>query len=164
MFALKSPMIFSCVPIRRRISRTIRGYYKLDKTNSQPLEKVENTRMFHILAFIKDGDMGIYSVTEQMKRVFLRITSSPLETLRMLSDTRPSSKPRWIWPPSFSSHRCMKLNTCVMLGTTSVSSWMRVSSWPHPPRLYILQTGNVVRLSWMVAGQCERRIGESRLS
>jgi hypothetical protein len=65
MFALKSPMVFSCVPIRRKISRTIRGYYKLDKTNCQPLEKVEDTRMFHILAFIQDGDTGIYSVTEQ---------------------------------------------------------------------------------------------------
>mgnify|MGYP006076555235 FL=1 len=65
MFALKSPMVFSCVPMRRRISRTIRGYYKLDNTNCQPIERVDNTRIFHVLAFIKDGgDTGIYSVKE----------------------------------------------------------------------------------------------------
>jgi hypothetical protein len=65
MFALKSPMVFSCIPIRRKISRTIRGYYKLDKTNCQPIEKVDDTRMFHVIAFIRDGDTGIYSVKEQ---------------------------------------------------------------------------------------------------
>ena len=65
MFALKSPMVFSCVPMRRKISRTIRGYYKLDNTNCQPIERVDNTRIFHVLAFIKDGgDTGIYSVKE----------------------------------------------------------------------------------------------------
>ena len=64
MFAVKSPMIFSCVPIRRRISRTIRGYYKLDKKNCQPIERVDDARMFHILAFIRNGDTGIYSVKE----------------------------------------------------------------------------------------------------
>jgi hypothetical protein len=65
MFALKSPMVFSCVPMRRRISRTIRGYSKLDNTNCQPIERVGDTRIFHVLAFIKDGgDTGIYSVKE----------------------------------------------------------------------------------------------------
>ena len=65
MFALKSPMFFSCVPMRRKISRTIRGYYKLDNTNCQPIERVDDTRIFHVLAFIKDGgDTGIYSVKE----------------------------------------------------------------------------------------------------
>jgi hypothetical protein len=65
MFALKSPMMFNCVPVRRKISRVIRGYYKLDNTNTQPIERVENTRIFHILAFLRDGDTGIYSVKER---------------------------------------------------------------------------------------------------
>jgi hypothetical protein len=34
--------------------------------NSKSLEKVEKSMdMFHILAFIKDGDTGVYSVTSQ---------------------------------------------------------------------------------------------------
>jgi hypothetical protein len=64
MFALKSPMLFSCIPMRRKISRVIRGYYKLDKTNCRPIGRVDDTRLFHVLAFIKDGDTGIYSVKE----------------------------------------------------------------------------------------------------
>jgi hypothetical protein len=65
MFALRAPMVFSCVPIRRKISRTVFGYYKLDKTNCQAIERVGDVGMFHILAFIKDGDTGIYSVKER---------------------------------------------------------------------------------------------------
>jgi hypothetical protein len=68
MFALKSPMVFSCVPIgrtRRKIYRTIRGYYTLDKRNSKPLDKVVKEGLFHVIAFIRDGDTGLYSVTEK---------------------------------------------------------------------------------------------------
>jgi hypothetical protein len=68
MFALKSPVIFgSCIPIRRKISRVIRGYYKLDRTNCQPIENVEDTRIFHILAFTQGWDTGIYSVKENIE-------------------------------------------------------------------------------------------------
>ena len=69
MFALKSPMLFSCIPMRRKISRVIRGYYKLDKTNCRPIGRVEDTRLFHVLAFIKGGDTGIYSVKEYLREM-----------------------------------------------------------------------------------------------
>jgi hypothetical protein len=64
MFALNSTVVFNRVPTRRRISRTIRGYYKLNETNCQPIEQVEDHRILHVLAFIQDGDTGIYSVKE----------------------------------------------------------------------------------------------------
>ena len=62
---MRCPIPFSCAPVRRKISRTIRGYYSLDRRNSKPLDKVEKEGLFHILAFIRDGDTGLYSVTEQ---------------------------------------------------------------------------------------------------
>ena len=62
---MRCPIPFSCAPVRRKISRTIRGYYSLDKRNSKPLDKVEKEGLFHILAFIRDGDTGLYSVTER---------------------------------------------------------------------------------------------------
>jgi len=68
MFALKSHMVFSCVPIRRaqkKISRTIRGYYTLGEKNCKPLDKVQKEGLFHVIAFIKGGDTGLYSVTEK---------------------------------------------------------------------------------------------------
>lgn len=65
MFAMKFPISFICAPTRRKISRTIRGYYSLDNRNSKPLDKVEEKGLFHILAFIRDGDTGLYSVTER---------------------------------------------------------------------------------------------------
>jgi hypothetical protein len=51
--------------VRRKISRTIRGYYSLDKRNSQPLDRVEKEGLFHVIAFIRDGNTGIYSVMER---------------------------------------------------------------------------------------------------
>jgi hypothetical protein len=65
MFAMRCPTPFSCAPVRRKISRTIRGYYSLDKRNSQPLDRVEKEGLFHVIAFIRDGDTGIYSVMER---------------------------------------------------------------------------------------------------
>jgi hypothetical protein len=64
MFAIKSPMLFTCLPTRRRNPRCVRAQYKIDNTKCQPIEQVEDTRIFHILAFIRDGDTGIYSVKE----------------------------------------------------------------------------------------------------
>ena len=62
---MRCPTPFSCAPVRRKISRTIRGYYSLDKRNSQPLDRVEKEGLFHVIAFIRDGDTGIYSVMER---------------------------------------------------------------------------------------------------
>lgn len=66
MFAMKCPISFTCAPTRRRISRTIRGYYSLNTKNSKPIEKVVDVGMFHILAFIQDGDTEIYTVNDQI--------------------------------------------------------------------------------------------------
>jgi hypothetical protein len=65
MFAMRCPLSFTCAPARRRISRVIRGYYSLDTRNSTPLDKVDDKDLFHVLAFIRDGDTGLYSVTER---------------------------------------------------------------------------------------------------
>src|SRR6056300_527638 len=65
MFAMRCPIPFTCAPVRRKISRTICGYYSLDKRNSQPLDKVDKEGLFHVIAFIRDGDTGLYSVTEK---------------------------------------------------------------------------------------------------
>jgi len=62
---MRCPTPFSCAPVRRKISRTIRGYYSLDKRNSQPLDRVEKEGLFHVIAFIRDGNTGIYSVMER---------------------------------------------------------------------------------------------------
>ena len=62
---MRCPTPFSCAPVRRKISRTIQGYYSLDKRNSQPLDRVEKEGLFHVIAFIRDGDTGIYSVMER---------------------------------------------------------------------------------------------------
>jgi hypothetical protein len=65
MFAMRCPIPFTCAPVRRKISRTVCGYYSLDKRNSQPLDKVDKEGLFHVIAFIRDGDTGLYSVTEK---------------------------------------------------------------------------------------------------
>ena len=49
----------------REREREMYGYYKLENRNCQSIEKVEDTRMFHVLAFIRDGDTGIYSVKRE---------------------------------------------------------------------------------------------------
>ena len=63
MFAVKCPVIHRPVPVRRKISRVTRSYYTIDNKNSKPLDQVVDLGMFHILAFIRDGDTGLYSVS-----------------------------------------------------------------------------------------------------
>lgn len=63
MFAVKCPIVHRSVPMRRRISKVTRSYYTINNINSKPLDQVADVGMFHILAFIRDGDTGIYSVT-----------------------------------------------------------------------------------------------------
>ena len=64
MFAAKCPTL--CVPSytfkKKSIQRKVRCYYSLDNLNSKRLDDVEHDGLFHVLAFIKDGDYGIYSV------------------------------------------------------------------------------------------------------
>jgi hypothetical protein len=63
MFAAKLPITRR---VQRRKSIRTSAYYSFDMKNSKSLEKVEkNMAMFHILAFIDDGDLGVYSVTSQ---------------------------------------------------------------------------------------------------
>jgi hypothetical protein len=63
MFAVKCPIVHRSTPMRRKISRVIRSYYTINNINSKPLDQVRDVGMFHILAFIRDGDTGIYSVS-----------------------------------------------------------------------------------------------------
>ena len=63
MFTVKCPIVHRSVPMRRKISRVTRSYYTINNINSKPLDQVADVGMFHILAFIRDGDTGIYSVS-----------------------------------------------------------------------------------------------------
>lgn len=63
MFAVKCPVVHRPVPVRRKISKVTRSYYTINNINSKPLDQVPDVGMFHILAFIRDGDTGIYSVS-----------------------------------------------------------------------------------------------------
>jgi hypothetical protein len=63
MFAVKCPVVHRLLPMRRKISKVTRSYYTINNINSKPLDQVTDVGMFHILAFIRDGDTGIYSVT-----------------------------------------------------------------------------------------------------
>ena len=65
MFAVKCPITYRPNPMRRRISKVTKAYYTLDNRNSKPLDDVSGIEMFHVLAFIQDGDHGIYSVSEK---------------------------------------------------------------------------------------------------
>lgn len=63
MFAAKVPLLTT-----RHVQRHYRkvratAYYSFESKNSKPLDKARETNVFHIIAFIEDGDSGIYSVT-----------------------------------------------------------------------------------------------------
>ena len=64
MFAAKCPALHvpSFTYNKKSIQRKVRCYYSLDNLNSKRLDDVEHDGLFHVLAFIKDGDYGIYSV------------------------------------------------------------------------------------------------------
>lgn len=64
MFAAKCPTLHvpSFTYKKKNVQRRVRCYYALDKTNCKPLDEVEHDGLFHVLAFIRDGDTGIYSV------------------------------------------------------------------------------------------------------
>ena len=64
MFVSKCPVLHtpSFVYRKKSIQRRVRCYYSLDNMNSKPLDDVEHDGLFHVLAFIEDGDYGIYSV------------------------------------------------------------------------------------------------------
>ncbi len=64
MFAAKCPALRvpSFTYKKKNVQRRVRCYYALDKTNCKPLDEVEHDGLFHVLAFIRDGDTGIYSV------------------------------------------------------------------------------------------------------
>jgi hypothetical protein len=66
MFAVKCPALRvpSFTFKKKTIQRRVRCYYSLDKTNSQPIDDVVHDGLFHVLAFIKDGDTGIYSIRQ----------------------------------------------------------------------------------------------------
>ena len=66
MFAVKCPALRvpSFTFKKKNIQRRVRCYYSLDKTNSQPIDDVVHDGLFHVLAFIKDGDTGIYSIRQ----------------------------------------------------------------------------------------------------
>lgn len=64
MFAVKCPALRvpSFTYKRKPTQRKLRCYYSLDNLNSKRLDDVKHDGLFHILAFIEDGDYGIYSV------------------------------------------------------------------------------------------------------
>lgn len=64
MFAAKCPALRvpSFTYKKKPIQRKVRCYYSLDNLNSKRLDDVKHDGLFHILAFIEDGDYGIYSV------------------------------------------------------------------------------------------------------
>ena len=64
MFAAKCPTLRvpSFTYKKKSIQRKVRCYYSLDNLNSKRLDDVEHDGLFHVLAFIEDGDYGIYSV------------------------------------------------------------------------------------------------------
>jgi hypothetical protein len=63
MFAVKCPIVHRPIPVRRKISKVTRSYYTINNINSKPLEQVRDVEMFHVLAFIRNGDTGLYSVS-----------------------------------------------------------------------------------------------------
>lgn len=63
MFAIKCPIVHRPIPMRRKISKVVRSYYTIDNNNSKPLDQARDVEMFHVLAFIRDGDTGLYSVS-----------------------------------------------------------------------------------------------------
>ena len=64
MFAAKFPALRvpSFTYKKKPIHKKVCCYYSLDNLNSKHLDDVEHDGLFHILAFIEDGDYGIYSV------------------------------------------------------------------------------------------------------
>ena len=66
MFAVKCPALRApCFTYKKKkVRRSVRCYYSLDNTNSKPIDDVVHDGMFHVLAFIKDGDTGIYSIRQ----------------------------------------------------------------------------------------------------
>lgn len=62
MFAAKMPVSVRRFTRPRKYKTVTTAYYSYDTKNSKLLEKVHDLQMFHILAFIGDGDLGIYSV------------------------------------------------------------------------------------------------------
>ena len=63
MFAVKSPIYQPSRPMyRRKVRRSVKCYYTINNDNSTPLEDNEEIKMFHVLAFIRDGDTGIYTI------------------------------------------------------------------------------------------------------
>jgi len=63
MFASRLPLRTLNYARARRYNTKTTAYYSYDTTNSKPLGQVDpELRMFHILAFIREGDMGVYSV------------------------------------------------------------------------------------------------------
>ena len=63
MFAVKCPALrVPSFTYKKNVQRRVRCYYALDKSNCKPLDEVDHDGLFHILAFIRDGDTGIYSI------------------------------------------------------------------------------------------------------
>lgn len=67
MFATRIPILTSRHVPKKQYKRGVTtAYYSFNLKNSKSLEKVESDlSMFHILAFIDDGDFGVYSVMSE---------------------------------------------------------------------------------------------------
>ena len=64
MFAVKSPIYQPSRHVYRRKVRSVKCHYAIDAVNSTPLEENQDIKMFHILAFIRDGETGIYTIMD----------------------------------------------------------------------------------------------------
>jgi len=63
MFAARLPIRTINYSRAKRCNTKTTSYYSYDTTNSKSLEEIDpKIRMFHILAFIREGDLGVYSV------------------------------------------------------------------------------------------------------